>query len=241
MKTPGDGLLIFVHGFSTSHADAIRTAGVLGESLHKTVFVYDWASSKDATFPSRRAYEADEENLQASFTLSRSFFAALLGSPGASNVSILAHSMGSRFGVDLATFFDNFTKIDSVVFAAGDVQLVQFKLSLRSLRHFSSSLACYASSDDIALKSSHWLHNGNMRLGEDAKAVAAIGVVESIDATLAGKRSLTDPMGHGYFETPLLLRDIDEYFHKVSLGSRRYLQQSSPPEPFYYVFKSSAI
>lgn len=230
--------LIYIHGFNVSFADSVRAGAVLGSATHRAVFVYDWASYKSIPH-----YDSDEENLTWSLGHGRELLVKLLCNRDGYDVSLFAHSMGTRAVVDVLEFILDAERLGAplafhsrlVDFAASDLDVSTLQDSLPTFHALHVNVNSYASYTDYALKASRAIHPGHDRVGDDATDLENFAGVISVDATAAAPVSITDPFGHGYFQHPEFLFDIGEYFDGVDPARREHLERSMDGE--YWWFK----
>jgi len=163
------GIVIFVHGFNNSFADAVTRAlasaacmapsdvGVVAADLNsKAAFVpvvFSWPSRESVSH-----YFSDESVVDISTALFEDFLclvtqvAELVGKP----VNVLAHSMGSRIVLEgvYQVVVKGLPAPKSVVFAAPDVDRATFEFKTKKMCAASSSpplLLLLASGRDVAL------------------------------------------------------------------------------------------
>jgi esterase/lipase superfamily enzyme len=192
---PAPKLLVFVHGYRTRFADAVRTAAQLTFDLNLRAIpiLYSWPS-KGRFF----AYPHDEAN--AAWTREH-FIEALKTLDRLSDRSeqhLLAHSMGNRV-VFQGLQFMNERRFGQIILAAPDEDAQTFESQIPRFIGRAKRNTLYASSRDFALAISNWIH-GSPRSGQ-----IGFADIDTIDAS-AVNFSL---FGHSYFQEQRdLLQDI---------------------------------
>jgi esterase/lipase superfamily enzyme len=195
-------VLVFVHGFNTSFADAAyRFAQIVYDSGFKGVPVL-------FTWPSRGqllAYPYDRE----SALYSRDFLEASLRSIardiGAGKMDILAHSMGTLLTVETlrqASIRGDGKfggKLRNIMLAAPDLDLDVFKTQMREIK---LPVTVFISADDRALAFSRRFAGDKTRLGalsaNDTKDVADLEKL-GVDLIDLSDVSTSDSLNHGKF------------------------------------------
>ena len=158
----GENLLLFVHGFNNSAADAALAAWRLGNDLQgidKTVF-FSWPSAADIT-----SYLTD---YQSAFGSVHHVVQCIkeLASCRPRNVHIVAHSMGCRL-LTMALIkyitLECATKLVQIYFIAGDVDQDVFLTSMKRIAEsrLVTNLNNIASNHDYALHLSKRWHRKN--------------------------------------------------------------------------------
>jgi esterase/lipase superfamily enzyme len=193
--SPGQSLLIIVHGFREAFSSALRKTAFLGHVLdiNTPMLVFDWPGNQGSTLRGyRRARRVAEESgaeLARALTL-------IIREIRPARLSLLANSMGGQvvadaFGLlyqqsDLA---DAETEIEDVVLTAPDVDHQKFNNQFkREINALARQLTVYVSSNDRALLMSRIINRGR-RLGEGTldtlnpdQFEEAAAVLELVDA-----------------------------------------------------------
>jgi len=205
-------ILIFIHGFNNTFADAIRrTAQLTYDLKFKGVpLTYSWPSNGKGI----DSYMQDEASVQYTTPHLVTFFSEVIKNKGDANIHIIAHSMGNRALTnalkELSFIYPNQKLFKNVILAAPDVDQDVFKVSLLPyIKKTTEMITLYASSDDKALKLSSTLHNG-MRLGQSDNIFVFQGL-NTIDASGID----TSALGHSYFaEKEIIVKDLKEVILK---------------------------
>ncbi|HEX6374733.1 MAG TPA: alpha/beta hydrolase [Allosphingosinicella sp.] len=214
-KTAGSGgpgrrlAMIFVHGFNVGFDDAaFRTAQMSYDiGFRGAPLFYSWPSQHSLI-----GYNTDSARIETSRPLIKRFISDVIVGSRADRVIIIAHSMGTRGTTralaELARERPEQTrKIAALILAAPDIQAETFRRDIAPhLSRMAATTTLYASSEDLALQTSHHLA-GRPALGDARGGVRVFQNMVSIDATKAG----TSFLGHSaYGDSPALLRDIAE-------------------------------
>ncbi|KSV61295.1 hypothetical protein N182_38010 [Sinorhizobium sp. GL2] len=199
------GLVIFFHGYYNSFSDAIRRAISFSEDfgLAQPVLVWSWPSAG-----TRGAYVFDLNSVEFSEEHVRQFVDALELRGQLSNVTVVAHSMGSRMaGVFLKQVRAKGRSINNLIFVAADYPPSLFGQLLRSDGAVAPMKTLYANEHDRAL----WLSkkvNGEYPIGLGGKYLHLIPGVETVDVSeVAHERWPENNHAHG-FEVPLVAQDV---------------------------------
>lgn len=215
-----DRLLVFVHGFNTSFADAaLRTAQLSFDLEFQGVPVlYSWPTleSEDP-----RAYAADEATIQISGVRLANFLDEILNRTGAKEVFLVAHSMGNQA---LANAFIQIVdrsanarqRIKELVLIAPDIDRAVFtEVIAPKLASAGAPVTLYASRDDLALVLSRGLRGGKVRLGDLLNGPFLASYIDTIDASGTD----TSLAKHSYYMTQDLFYLINYRYR----ADKRYL------------------
>src|SRR6202044_347791 len=160
------------------------------------------------------AYEDDEKAVSWSADHFTDFIVKLMSMDKTKNFDFVAHSMGNRILMELATRLrnGNMRLGRALVFAAPDVATEEFAQKVLS-DHFET---LYASESDRALQiSTSFLHKTWRAGGAGDSGILIVAGVESIDAILRG---------HSYvYEDPRALRDLGRLLNTQEPASIRGL------------------
>lgn len=212
-------LLLFVHGYRTSFAEAIERTARLATELQLPVvpMAYSWPSSG-----STLGYWHDEDRVRASSLRFGEFLKDLLrNSP--LDVLLVCHSMGCREVSsalsDVANERVDARRLRWVAFTAADVFTQEFRERWPAIRSLPANFAFYASDGDRALAMSTYLHWVSPRLGyADTNLWAPPGGM-TINASNAS--SIFDGIGHSYLvDNPKVGSDIASWVGGVSPDDR---------------------
>lgn len=216
-------VLIFVHGYNVTFEDAARRAGQLAVDLKFAgrTLLYSWASAADT-----KKYTVDESTIDWSRDHFEAFLQLALGEVGAGKVHIIAHSMGNRAVINTLECAMSWqlpagaAKLGQIIFAAPDIDRDRFVQLATKFRGCAARVTLYASSRDVALLASKFVH-GYPRAGEAGGALTVVDGIDTIDASLVDT-SLVG-LHHSYFgEKRSILNDM---FNLIS-------QQLAPDQRF---------
>jgi esterase/lipase superfamily enzyme len=204
-------LLLFVHGFDATFADAAFRAAQLAHDLQfrGKVMFYSWPSAGVVT-----SYWKDEDSSR----ISAARFQKLLGdllTTKIKHIYIVCHSMGSRIVVPtvnaLASRGVDVSKLAELMLAAPDFNEIEFKdiaAAFQELRARGTRLTIYASSNDFALRASKIIHSYR-RLGESDPALNVFPGLDSVDAS--GVAPVRRAFGHSYvYDCAEVIGDMED-------------------------------
>ena len=207
-------ILIFIHGFNVTFADAIRrTAQISYDLKFKGVPVaYSWPSRGKIN-----QYMSDEASVQYTVPHLVKFLSKMIKNRGEANIHIIAHSMGTRALTnalkDISYIYKGKHVFKNIILAAPDIDKDVFEESL--LPHITNTtdkVTLYVSSHDSALKASNTLHSGE-RIGQGGENVFVYEGLDTIDAS--GIDTSLMGLGHSYFaQKDILMTDIKEVIMK---------------------------
>jgi esterase/lipase superfamily enzyme len=192
------GILVFIHGYNSSFADAARRAGQLAFDLKfpGSTVLFSW--------PSRAAtleYTVDEQSAEWSIPDMKSVLASIASIAPGAPIYVIAHSMGNRV---LTRGFKALLEEDpgkrrafkQVVLAAPDIDADVFMREIApAILNKGPRFTLYASSNDKALAASRGVHGGYRRLGESGENIIVLPGLDTVDASAVD----TEFLGHSYF------------------------------------------
>jgi esterase/lipase superfamily enzyme len=245
----GVPVVIYLHGYNNTFANALRRGAVLNadHAPDAAVIVYSWAS-EGLTL----AYAYDESSSESSATSFKDFMYFVTQSISPDRISVVAHSMGARV---LLPFVESLqdrnldpqgNQFANLVFAASDVSQDRF-LSVEErprirpvqpLSAYAEEVTVYVSQHDRALKFSFFVHQDE-RLGR-SKPNDMINDpdITAIDAADIDPRRIYHDVTfinrHSYiFDKPEGVQDLAETLARVPppragqewrrVGTRNYL------------------
>jgi esterase/lipase superfamily enzyme len=188
-------VLIFVHGYRVSFADAARTIAQMCFDLNFTgiPFLYSWPSQ--AKFLGYTRDEANAAWTRENFIKTMNTLTELTDSV---EQHLLAHSMGNRVVFQGVQFLQG-PRFKQIMLAAPDEDTGTFESQMDRFLGHAERHTLYASSKDYALRASRWVH-GERRGGE-----IGVSALDSIDASAVN----FSRFGHSYFhDQRALLTDI---------------------------------
>jgi esterase/lipase superfamily enzyme len=227
-------LLLFVHGYDTTFAEAALRTAQLAHDLEfpGLAFFYSWPSAGSAL-----RYWRDEEASQ----LSEGVFEQLLGELsqlGANNIYIVAHSMGNRIvagALRNRVIKKEETKhIREVLLAAPDINAELFRsvIAPQLAAMQGTRTTIYASSSDLALRASKVVH-GFRRVGETVGGVFVYPGVDTIDAS--GVVTMIREYGHSYLmDSASVLKDVRTIIQQKLAAKQRGLPEKGEAPDFYW-------
>jgi esterase/lipase superfamily enzyme len=181
-RSESGAVLVFVHGYNTSHPEAVFRVAELAADLRSrggAAVVFSWPSRADLT-----DYLTDRE----SATYSRDYLEHVLnniaGVPDVRSIYLVAHSMGNWLAVEtlrqakLRERSPFLKKLKEVVLLAPDIDVNVFRTQLDAIGKLNSPIIVAVSKDDRALATSERLAGGVPRVGnvliDNPRAQAAI-------------------------------------------------------------------
>lgn len=229
----GKKLLLFVHGYNVTFADAARRTAQMSYDLAfdgAPVF-YSWPSQGDV-----KDYLVDETNVEWTQEDLVDFLADIATRSDAQNIYLIAHSMGNRA---LTRSFARLAedrpelrqKFKEIILTAPDIDADVFRRDIAP--HIAGEdhpVTLYASAADKALIASKKIH-GYPRAGDAGAGLILLPGIETIDATAVD----TDFLGHSYFgEATSVIADLFSLIHKDERPPRRGLQEVVTPTGRYW-------
>jgi esterase/lipase superfamily enzyme len=222
--------LVFVHGFNVTFEEAARRTAQIAHDLKfgGLPLLYSWPS-EGALF----RYGVDETNVRWTLPHFRRFLEMVLTQFGARTVHVIAHSMGTRILAETMGAFDpgnlppGSSKLREIVFAAPDFDADTFAELAENFRGRAERFTLYASSSDLALRVSGFLHKYQ-------RAGAAALVVDSVD-TIDASTVDTSLLGHGYIAgNRSLMRDLGDVIRGGVAADKRFELERVPAGNAHY-------
>ena len=227
---------IYIHGYSNSFDDAARRTAQMAVDLDigaLPVF-YSWPSKGTLA-----GYAFDENAAEWTQTHLQAFLADFAEHSSATDIYIIAHSMGNRpMTVALASLLEQRADLrplfKQVVLAAPDINADIFREQIAP-RFASLKLPAtlYASANDKAMRASYNFADWD-RIGDIRGPVVGIPGMELIDASAV----IMNFMGHDYFASNrVLLTDIATMIKTGQRAKHRGGLKGIPAQaPQYWVF-----
>jgi esterase/lipase superfamily enzyme len=237
-QTSRKSVLLFVHGYNVSFNDAALRTAQLSHDLNfpGLPMFFSWPSAARTA-----AYPHDEEMAQLSLD---AFDKVLdeIGGLGASEIYIVAHSMGNRVvTATLARRVANHKQIPAnlkgLLLAAPDINADIFREQIAPglAALAGTSRTIYASNNDVALRASSALH-AFPRVGLTRPQVQVFKGFETIDATTAAP--VRRGYGHSYVtDSPRVIRDMQALIFLKRGAQARGLTHNGKPPSAYWVLK----
>lgn len=200
--------LVFLHGFNVTFEEAAIRSAQVGFDLKvpgPTAF-FSWPS---AGSPLLSDYRSDEQSIVASEQAIADFLVEFSQRSGASNINLIAHSMGNRGLLHalqrIATNAQSRAqvKFNQIFLAAPDVGRDEFLKVAQVYSQFSKRTTLYTSNGDLPVHLSAVIHDGP-RAGYFKPYTVAPGI-----DTISVPDFDIDMLGHSYFaQADALLYDI---------------------------------
>ncbi|MDB5439597.1 MAG: hypothetical protein JWM33_2024 [Caulobacteraceae bacterium] len=230
---------IFIHGFNNSFEDgAERTAQLAADlAIDGAPILYSWPSKASVL-----AYATDEQEALVDSQIAdlAAFMNSVAKSSGATQVHLVAHSMGNRFLLKALTKLaalpaSERPKFDEIVLAAPDVGVDDFTAMWPQIRNMGQRYTLYASSRDKALMISSELHD-MQRIGDAHKIVVTDGL-QTVETTAAsgGLLGHTDFAGNALDDFRALM------WYSLAPASRCVLQTAQANGQPYWVFAGAGV
>ncbi|ESQ75150.1 hypothetical protein ABAC402_10805 [Asticcacaulis sp. AC402] len=160
-------MLIFVHGYNTQFADAVFRLAQISEDLPVVAapVLFSWPSGGELM-----GYLYDRESATYSRDALEMVLTEAIESDKVSQITILAHSMGSYVTMETLRQMSIrhgrvSAKVSDVILAAPDLDLDVFEQQFTSLGQERPYFTFIVSADDRALRLSKMLARGEQRLG----------------------------------------------------------------------------
>jgi esterase/lipase superfamily enzyme len=234
-KLSKKSILLFVHGYNVPFEDAALRTAQLAHDLDfpgMPIF-FSWPS-----LGRPQGYARDEEMSELSVA-SLNRLLDRLSSLGASEIFIVAHSMGNRVVTRAlqeraSTGKPIPTNLKGILLAAPDINVEIFKEklapALAGLGGISRTI--YASSGDAALRASSFIHDFK-RVGETRDGVLVFDGFDTVDASLAAP--VRRGFGHSYVvDSPKVIRDMQAIMLLKKPAHQRGLAKKGTPPRFYW-------
>ena len=227
-------LLLFVHGYDTTFADAALRTAQLAHDLQfpGLAFFYSWPSAGSAV-----RYWRDEEASQLSEAVFEQLLSELSQLPD-TNIYIVAHSMGNRIvaGALRSRVIkkEETTHIREVLLAAPDINAELFRTAIapQLTGMQGTHTTIYASSSDLALRASKVVH-GFRRVGETLGGVFVYPGVDTIDASAAA--TMIREYGHAYLmDSASVLKDVRTIIQQKLAAKQRGLPEMGKAPDLYW-------
>lgn len=205
--------LLFIHGYNVTFADALMRTAQIAFDLRSDELIefpgvpllYSWPSLGQTL-----GYLRDETLIRWTQPHFEQFLRIALSETGADVVHVIAHSMGNRALIECLSTLDlsglpaGSAVLDQVVFAAPDFDADTLADLAAQLSSRARRCTLYASSGDLALRTSRELRGGLRRAGESGEELLVVNGIDTIDASNVD----TSLLGHGYFGERTILGDI---------------------------------
>ena len=209
-------VLIFVHGFNNRYEDAVYRFAQIVHDSHADVapILFTWPSRANVL-----DYAYDRESTNYSRTQLEEVLRRAAQDPSVSDVTIMAHSMGSWLVTEALrqmAIRDGRVapKIRNVILASPDLDIDVFRRQSQELGPSRPKLTLFVSQDDQALSVSRHIGGDVDRLGQINPATEPYrSELEKAGVTVLDLTALKsgDPLNHGKFaESPEVVRVLGE-------------------------------
>lgn len=212
--------ILFTHGYFVSFERGCQRASIFQTALELEDRLIHFSWPSDGNLLNYTRDEADAYWSAKPFT---NILEDMIRRFGVGNVSLVAHSLGSRVNfyslLNLASNHEgDQPQIDTIILIAPDMDGQIFAQYLPKLRNIAKSITVYVSGSDKPLKISRQLH-GYPRLGEPGKHLESLEGVEFIDVTNLPSQKLSGHMYHLHHE--LVVSDLKQLIHEGKTASQR--------------------
>lgn len=235
-RTENKSAFVFIHGYNVAFDEAAKRTAQLARDMKFSgaPILYSWASA--ASFLD---YPKDEETVALTVKRLQAFLKDLIQSSGATELHLIAHSMGNRALVQALSLLQAASvptpkPFKQVVLTAPDVPTQDVDELIAAANAQAERVTLYASNKDKALLASKTLHT-NPRLGYVYDFPFFTAGMDSIDASSVK----TDIMGHSVFSnTRTVLSDLSEVIRHGEPPARRFdLQKLVTPAGLCWTFR----
>lgn len=229
-------ILIIIHGFNVTFAEAIRRTAQISYDLkfRGVPMAYSWPSQGKVS-----EYMRDESSVQYTVPHLVTFLKKVIENREDAKIHIIGHSMGTRALTnalkEISYIYPGKHIFKNIILAAPDIDKDVFEVSLYPyIIKTTEQITLYASSDDSALKLSKTLHGGE-RIGQGGDDIFVFKGLDTIDATGID----TSLLGHSYFaEKEVLINDLKDVIQKsLPPTKRKSLIEKIKAQLAYWKFK----
>jgi esterase/lipase superfamily enzyme len=232
-------VLVFVHGFNVTFADAVfRTAQIAADlNFHGAPVLFSWPS-KGTLHP--LGYTHDETQARWALPDLRAFLELIAEQSGADAIHLLAHSMGNRAMTEAlcqiaaSTAKRSRAPFNELMLTAPDIDADTFVRDIApAMLPASARVTLYASSNDRALAFSKTVH-GYPRAGESGDALVLVEGIDTIDVSAVD----TNFVGHFYYgDNRSVLSDLFNLIQGQAAERRFGLRPRKKNDRSYWVFQ----
>lgn len=225
-------LLVYIHGFDVSFEGAALRAAQIGADLNvaaETVF-FSWPSHAD-----KDKYVPDQGRIDNSESVLREFLTDIVKNTKAEAVHIVAHSMGNRGLIRIASqLHSSGVKFANIILAAPDVDQKFFRKHAVAYPLIANRTTLYASRRDLALKAASCRFLGD---GPRAGLTPPITIVPAIDTVEVTQFNLFD-FGHGYWaQAREVVGDIYQLMRYGAAPPRIFLKEKITDRAHYWILQ----
>ena len=230
----GRQLTLFVHGFNNTFSTSISQAVSVAEDLKLRDPIVLWTWPSEGT---KSGYVRDIAAVDFNRIYVRQVIKELKHANDQLDISLLAHSMGGRVGIDLLGIFsDHGMRITNTVFVAVDVPQPRFKQGLKYHGNASSLTSLYTNANDRALYASRFV----TRLppaGLAGDALLVVSDLDTIDVSAVDGEFFEINHSHA-FDVPMVAADASHLLcNRVPASGRSGLTKRLTAEglPYYAI------
>jgi esterase/lipase superfamily enzyme len=174
----GGRVVVFIHGYNNTFDTALRRAIGVGEDLKIDAPIVLWSWPSQGT---ESGYVYDTMSVEFSRPYFREFVSALLKNPKVKEITVMAHSMGSRIALQmLEQSAQAQRKLASIVFVAPDVPQTLFSQAIDLYGRGASLATMYANEHDRPLTLSEVV-NREAPAGLAGNALFVSDGIETVD------------------------------------------------------------
>ncbi len=192
--TPDRSIVVFVHGYNNAFVDSLRRGATIQEDIAADSIVISYSWPSDGQLLSYGYDESSTDTAEQNFKL---FMDKLTATVPTNQISIIAHSMGSRLltkylaGLPERSLHPDQVRFKNIVFAAPDISTRFFKQKEEEpfdpkypLSVYAERITVYSSQYDRPLNLSQKLHR-DQRLGlADQTNMYLEADITAVDASL---------------------------------------------------------
>ncbi len=236
--SPGNKLMVFVHGYNEEFPDTSRRVAQFADDLKFSgpVVLFSWPSQGGLT-----SYIVDETNAEWAEAHFVELMSDLLEQVPVHSIYLVGHSMGNRI-IGNATITLSGDRLESdlmlfreIIMIAPDIDADVFRKDMAPrLARTGIHVTLYASSRDRALLASKAFH-GYPRAGDSGEALLVVEGTETIDASDASGGLL----GHSYYaEDRRIMEDIFGLLQTGQRADNRFgLEAIDSQQGHYWTFR----
>lgn len=215
-------IFVFIHGYNVTFSSAVfyTTQLDVDWQFPGVPITYSWPSDGSLI-----GYPRDEESVRLTEGHLRSFLKDLVTMSVATNIHLIAHSLGNRALTEVLRSFASETNqplFGEVILAAPDVNRVGFiQDASQILPKVARHVTLYASSADKAMQVSETFHK-YPRAGDTGTEPLVCEGIDTVDASDAE----TDLLGHSYLlNAPAIIHDMADVVCRGLRPQERNLTQ----------------
>jgi esterase/lipase superfamily enzyme len=240
MANPADSLMLFIHGYNVSFADAAFKAAQVAFDAHYKgrVVMFSWPS-KAGLFD----YDYDRESALFSPDALFDLLKLIKNEAKVSKITVVAHSLGSEVllsALQQASLTGTNLGIRDLIFAAPDVDLDVYLRRADQIKASATKVTLYASSKDAALLFSMEKARSTNRMGYVLKTGPnLVDGIETIDVSAVGADMFA--LNHSTYSTSRAVLDdigriISYGVHPPDVRTPTLLFMPNEQNPTYWMY-----